>query len=129
MKPDTPKFLLHPTPESAEGSGFASFNGNPHLAVEIPDGGFTITARTSEGKRVTFAFQPYMNGGPPRCIDVTYHDNGTVRRNGDRELPTFDTIIFNGPHGYAYDSRTAHKEPENKPGIVCILMHAEGNTV
>lgn len=34
--------------------GFAGFNDVPHKAIDVPDGAFTITAKTSENRRVTF---------------------------------------------------------------------------
>ena len=113
---------LFESPKQAVAEGYAEFNGVPHLAVDVPDGGFTITAKTSEGKRVTFSFMPYRDGGPPQCVDICYHDNGTIRPDRP-ELSTFDVLLFgqtkNGA-GYTdqYDSR---KQPF-KPGIVCVLM-------
>lgn len=58
------------TRADAESIGFAIFNHVPTLPVDIPDGGFTISAKTSEGLRVTFYFGPYRTGGPPRFIDI-----------------------------------------------------------
>ena len=114
------------TPSDAVAAGYAEFNYQPHLCIDVPDGGFTITTRTSEGKRVTFAFQPYKSGGAPQCVDITFHDNGTTRFNGNRELPTFDAILFGQTDApavpFQYDSR---KQPF-KPGIVCVLMDGRG---
>jgi hypothetical protein len=45
--------------------GFAQFNDVPHKVIDIPDGGFTLTTKTSDGNRVTFYFGPYETGGPP----------------------------------------------------------------
>lgn len=123
---------LYETDKAAVADGYAGFNGNPHLAVDVPDGGFTITAKTTEGKRITFAFQPYRTGGAPGCVDITYHDNGTVDRFGDRDLPTFNVLMF----GRTRAREAGKMEPNNrfqldtreqafKPGIVCVLM--DGN--
>ena len=102
-------------PADAVSAGYAEFNRNPHLCVDVPDGGFTITAKTSEGKRITFAFQPYKSGGAPQCVDVQYHDGEQgVTRNGD-PWPVFDVIGFDGKDGF--DTRKA-----NKIGIACVLM-------
>lgn len=37
----------------AEAIDFARFNDVPTLPIEIPDGNFTISARTSDGRRIT----------------------------------------------------------------------------
>jgi hypothetical protein len=110
------------THEDAVAAGFAEFNHNPHLCVDLPNGGFTISAKTTDGRRITFAFQPYQTGGAPQCVDIQYHDGGTFRVNKDRRTPTFNAIIFNGPGPFAYDSREEHPDPESKPAIVCVLM-------
>jgi hypothetical protein len=128
---------LFETDKAALAAGYARFNGNPHLAVDVPDGGFTITAKTSEGKRITFAFQPYKNGGPPQCVDIAYHDNGTSDSFCGNDLPTFDILAF----GRTAERKPDGREPNNryqldtrkqpfKPGIVCVLMDdrdQEGN--
>jgi hypothetical protein len=111
------------SPEAAKALGFAEFNGGPHLCVDVPDGMSTITARTSDGRRITFAFLEYEKGKPPQAVDIQYHDNGTVRFNGHNRIPTYDVLVFNGPHGFLLDSR---KLPvDQKPGITCILMETK----
>lgn len=112
------KTTVEPTPEAAEAAGFAAFNGNPHLCVELPDGGFTITVKTTEGKRITFAFQPYETGGPPQCVDVCYHDDGATVMNGGEALPVFDAIHF-AAGKMPYDTRD---DGNGKAGIICVLM-------
>jgi hypothetical protein len=90
----------------------------------VPDGGFTITAKTTEGKRITFAFQPYKNGGPPQCVDIQYHDGEQgVTRNGD-PWPVFDVIGFGGD---GFDTRRMADADgkDHKVGIVCVLMDKE----
>lgn len=62
------------TPDAAEAAGYARFNGGAHLAVDVPDGNFTITARMTNGKRVTFAFVPYRKDEPAGCVDISYDD-------------------------------------------------------
>lgn len=59
--------------DQVEDAGFAKFNGGDHLCVDIPDGHYTITVKNSEGRKVTFAFCPYEEGGVPRCIDIQDH--------------------------------------------------------
>ena len=98
--------------------GFAQFNHCDTLCVDVPDAGFTISARTSQGKRVTFYFGPYKTGGTPQFVDIQYHDNGTTRNNGSQDIPTFDALMFAGGTGTC-DSRKAMKE---KPSLICLLM-------
>jgi hypothetical protein len=110
------------TPDDAEAAGYAQFNRNPHLCIDLPDGGFTITAKTSEGKRITFAFQPYKNGGPPQCVDIQYHDNGTTREFNGQTLATFDAILFGQTDARAVPIQLDTRQAKYKPGIVCVLM-------
>lgn len=109
------------TRADAESIGFATFNHVPTLPVDIPDGGFTISAKTSEGLRVTFYFGPYRTGGPPRCIDICYHDASmTVPDGGGSPVPVFDmfTIAEEGRH--PYDSRKS--DVSEKPSIAVVLL-------
>lgn len=81
--------------------GFAVFNDVPHKAIDIPDGDLTFTARTGEGRRVTFYFGPQRQGGPARIIDVAFHERGTSIPNADNGvLPTFNFfgITIGGRH-------------------------------
>ena len=97
---------------------FETFNHCDHLAVNVPDGGFTITCRTSQGKRVTLHFGHYGDG-VPKCVDIVYHDNGTTRDNGGRILPTFDALGFGAPQGRSvFDTR----QGEHKASLICLLM-------
>ena len=82
------------TADDAVQAGFAQFNGWDHLCVNVPDGGFTITAKTSEGHKITFAFCPYKKGGPPQCVDVQREDSEEVIMNGDDALPVQQVICF-----------------------------------
>ena len=101
-------------PADAVAAGYAEFNRNPTLCIDIPDGGFTLSAKTSEGKRITFAFQPYRNGGPPQCVDIQYHDGEQgVTRNGD-PWPVFNVIGFGKQE---FDTRKTAPV-----GIACVLM-------
>jgi hypothetical protein len=91
--------------------GFATFNKGPHLLVDVPDGNFTISAKTSSGKRVTFAFAPYKKDGEAGCVDVSYHDSGKTLSNNEEDLPAFNTIGFTPGGG---------KETEST--IVAVLL-------
>ena len=109
------------TAGDAESIGFARFNDVPTLPIDIPDGGFTISAKTSEGRRLTIYFGPHRTGGPPRFVDVQYHDSGMSIPNANHgRSPAFDmlTIARGGKH--PFDSRKLL--PDDKPSIAVILM-------
>lgn len=82
------------TPYGAKDAGFATFNDGDHLCVEIPDKSFTITAKTSEGKKITFAFGQYEENGPPKCVDIQHHTSGAFKENGERQIPIQEGICF-----------------------------------
>jgi len=115
------------TGTDAESIGFAKFNRVPTLPIDIPDGGFTITTKTSEGRRVTFYFGPNRTGGPPRFIDVQYHDAGMTVPDGDgAPAPVFDMLTIAQGGRQPYDSRKA--ELSRKPSIAVILLDRPGDT-
>ena len=109
------------TAADAEAIGFARFNECPHLVVDVPDGGFTVTTRTTEGNRTTLYFGPSRQGGPATFIDIQYHDAGATIPDGRGEpSPVFDMLTI-GRGGYnAYDSRDA--VTGDKPSIAVILL-------
>lgn len=74
--------------------GYAKFNKNPHLCVVVPDGGLTISCKTSEGELVTFAFQPYKTGGPAQCVDILHHTAKGKTLNGSTEQPVQEINVF-----------------------------------
>lgn len=109
------------TARDAQAIGFAAFNAVPTLPIDLPDGGFTLSAKASEGRRITFYFGPYVTGGPARFVDIQYHDAAaTVQDARGAPAPVFD--IFTIGHGdrRAYDSRS--DETIGKPSIVVILL-------
>jgi hypothetical protein len=103
-------------------AGFASVNNVPHLCVELPDGHNTISVRTSDGKRITFAFivTSWPPGGPADCVDIVYHDSGSTRSspNGGA-LPTFDVIIDAGAR---HACHTSNRTTSPDPAMVAVLM-------
>lgn len=109
------------TASDAEAIGFARFNDVPTLPIDIPDGNFTISARTSDGRRITFFFGEYRRGRPPSFVDVQCHDNRTTIANAKGDLsPTFDMLTIGRGGRHAYDSR---KYPtDDKPSIAVILL-------
>jgi len=109
------------TSASAASMGFAPFNDVPTLPVDIPDGGFTVSARSSEGLRVTFYFGPYRTDGPPRFVDIQYHDAGmTVPDGGGAPAPVFNMLTIAEKGRHPYDSRKS--AISNRPSIAVLLL-------
>lgn len=109
------------TSADAESIGFAIFNHVPTLPIDIPDGGFTVSAKTSEGLRVTLYFGPYRTGGPPRCLDICYHDSAmTVLDGGGSPVPVFDMLTISEKGRHTYDSRKF--DISEKPSIAVLLL-------
>jgi hypothetical protein len=111
----------------AKAIGFAGFNDVPHKPIDIPDGGFTITARTSEGRRVTFSFLPERQGGPARFVDIQYHDRDSVITKADcGQSPTFDSFAITRGGRHIVDSRPLKED--GKPVILVVLLDRAGDT-
>lgn len=109
------------TARDAESIGFAPFNNAPTLPIDIPDGNFTISARTSDGRRITFFFGEYERGAPPSFVDIQYHDNGTAIPNANGGTSSsFDMLTIGQGGHHAYDSR--RYRPDEKPSIAVILL-------
>ena len=109
------------TKADAEAIGFAGFNDVPHKVIDLPDGDFTISAKTSDGRRVTFSFQPHSPDGTARFADIQFHDRGTTipSANGD-PMPTFSAFAITGGGRHIVDTRAL---TENiKPSILVMLM-------
>ncbi|WP_286881359.1 hypothetical protein [Sphingomonas sp.] len=109
------------TASDAESIGFARFNDVPTLPIDIPDGNFTITAKTSDGRRITFFFGEYKRGSPPSFVDIQYHDHGTsiANANGGKS-PTFDMLTIGLGGRQVFDSRKL--SADDKPSIAVILL-------
>jgi hypothetical protein len=100
------------TRDDAVSIGFAGFNDVPHKPVEIPDGAFTITAKTSEGRRITFSFMGKGYDGPARFVDIQFHDRGTVIPNADNGVsPTFNAFAITRGGRHIIDSRPLDEGP------------------
>ncbi|HEX7783439.1 MAG TPA: hypothetical protein VF509_11595 [Sphingobium sp.] len=108
------------TARDAQAIGFAVFNAVPTLPIDIPDGGFTLSAKTSEGRRITFYFGPYVTGGPARFVDIQYDAGATVPDARGAPTPVFDMFTIGHGDARAYDSRS--EEPIGKPSIAAILL-------
>lgn len=105
----------------AEKLGFAQFNGCPHLVVDVPNNWFTISARTSEGRKITFAFVPYKDDGAAQCVDVQRHDSPLKIKWGDDALDTQSVIGF-GPSGHVGD---IHIKPTDGYSLFTFLIGSE----
>jgi hypothetical protein len=93
--------------DDAMKQGFAMFNGGKHLCVDVPDDSFTVSCRTSEGRRITFAFLPYRKDGPPQAVDIQYHDSPVLIEHSDTVLPAQSFIGFGPNRGDVRYSRHA----------------------
>jgi len=109
------------TAADAESIGFARFNDVPTLPIDIPDGNFTITAKTTDGRRITFFFGEHRRGSPPGFVDVQFHDHGATIPNADRgRSPVFDMLTIGRGGRQVFDSRKL--EVDDKPSIAVILL-------
>lgn len=108
-------------PTDAAAIGFATFNFCPHQPMDIPDGGFTIIAKTGTSQRVTIYFGPHQEGAPPRFIDIQYHDRGsTIPDARGNFAPTFDFLGIGRGDAIRPDTRSL-SEPD-KPSILVLLL-------
>lgn len=109
------------TAADAESIGFARFNNVPTLPIDIPDGNFTISAKTSDGRRITFFFGEYRRGAPASFVDIQFHDSPTSIPNADGgRSPTFDLLTIGLGGRHVFDSRKG--APDDKPSIAVILI-------
>lgn len=109
------------TKGDAEAIGFAGFNDVPHKVLDLPDGDFTLSVKTSDGRRTTFSFQPYSPDGPARFVDIQFHDRGTSIPNANGgQSPTFNAFAITKGGRHIVDTRTLTEDI--KPSILVILM-------
>jgi len=54
----------------------------PHSRSIFPHGNFTISAKTSDGRRITFFFGEYQTGAPS-FVDIQFHDFGPSIENAN----------------------------------------------
>lgn len=113
------------TRADAIAAGFAGYNDVPHKPIDVPDGAFTITAKTREGRRVTFCFLESTYGGPPRFIDIQFHDRGTTSPNADNGVsPTFNAFAITRGGKFVADSRPL--DEDIKPSILVLMLDKAG---
>lgn len=106
--------------------GFAGYNDVPHKPIDVPDGAFTITARMTEGRRVSFCFMGKSYDGPARFVDIQFHDRGTRIANANNgHSPTFNAFAITSGGRHITDSRGL--EENRKPSILVLLMDEAGD--
>lgn len=118
----------HPIMSQAEAIalGFAGFNDVPHKPIDVPDGEYTITARTSDGRRVTFCFLPDRERSPAGFVDIQYHDAGTSIPNADGgHSPTFNAFGIGRGGRHILDSRPL--DEADRPSILVLMLDKAGN--
>lgn len=100
--------------------GFAGYK-DVHKPIDVPDGAFTIAAKTTDGRRVSFCFLSDSNDGPARFVAIKFHDRGTTITNTRNVVsPTFDAFALTSEGRHVIDSRTL--EEAQKPSILVLLM-------
>ena len=108
------------TEADARALGFAGFNDVPHKLIDLPDGAFTISVKTSDGRRATFCFMPYGDG-PARFVDIQFHDRGTSIPNAnDGRSPTFNSFCITRGGRHIVDTRALTEDI--KPSIMVLLL-------
>lgn len=107
--------------KNAESLGFAQFNGGPHLLVDVPNGHFTISTKTSQGKRVTFAFCPYEKDGPAQCIDIEHHNSERVVMNGVTPQAVQTVICFSQGN----DAFRGYTDAQKPVTLTTLLLHSQ----
>lgn len=105
----SPCMVVQYSADDAMKQGFAMFNGGRHLCVDVPDESFTVSCRTSEGRRITFAFLPYKENGPPQAVDIQYHDSPVLIEHSDTVLPAQSFIGLGPKRGDVRYSRHSTK--------------------
>ncbi len=109
------------TEADARAIGFAGFNDVPHQPIDLPDGPFTISVKTSDGRRATFCFMPYGDGAA-RFVDIRFHDRGTLIPNADGgRSPTFNSFCITKGGRHIVDTRALTEDI--KPSILVLLLN------
>jgi len=86
--------------------GFAGYKDVPHKPIDVPDGAFTIAAKTTDGRRVSFCFLSDSYDGPARFVVIRFHDRGTTIANTNNVVsPTLNAFALNSDGRDVMDSR------------------------
>lgn len=107
------------TADETIAEGYAKFNRCNHLCVDLPDEQFTISARTPDGRRVTFGFN-YYEDKTKGCVDISFHDSG---RKNDNGIPLMDVSVRGqGPLYFA------SRPIEHQVTLVIVPMNRDSDT-
>lgn len=82
--------------EQAEEIGHAVFNSCDHICIDLPDATTTLSVRSPDGNKVTFAFVQRCDGKGHQCVDIQHHTPEAFTTQGDRNLP-IQSALFLGP--------------------------------
>jgi len=108
------------TEADAKAIGFATFNNVPHKVIDLPDGAFTISVKTSDGRRATFCFMPYGEGAA-RFVDIQFHDRGTTIADANGgQMPTFNSFCITKGGRHIVDTRALTEDI--KPSIMVLPL-------
>ena len=80
-----------------------------------------MSCRTSEGRRITFAFLPYAENGPPQAVDIQYHDSPVLIEHSETVLPAQSFIGFGPKRGDVRYSRHSAKPCT----LLCVILSDE----
>lgn len=75
------------TRDEALEKGYATFNGGPHLCVDVPEGHCTVTVKTPDGGKVTMAFLPRIDGSQSghSSVDIVSHENPKTKNGHPKQ--------------------------------------------
>lgn len=79
-----PKITSVGSSDEAKAAGFAGFNRNNHICIELPDEAATISVKTADGQKITFAFVKRHDGVGNQCVDIQHH--GAVKNEDGTPL-------------------------------------------
>jgi len=107
------------SPETAEADGYASYNNGPHLAIDVPDGGSTVTCLTSAGHRVTFAFVVERHSAAPYGVDIHDHTSRPPSSYNRKGLAQPQEVACFGAGTTPFRSKRDDADPVT---VTCVIF-------
>ena len=111
--------------QKAAEAGYAVFNQGQHLCVDVDlevdhEGtkGCTITVKTN-GKLITFAFNPGIEGLSPACVDISHHTGKEKVDNKGELIPVQDMRAF------TLGGCRLWTKPDDKEKVTVVLWDAK----
>ena len=110
-----------------EKSGYAKFNMGPHLCVDVPDGWYTISCKTPDGKMITFAFIPDSESDAGHsCVDV-HHATAAKKKiefnEQSYECACQEVIVFGqGFYTNPFHSHDYYAKNSDKPMTLTTIL-------